>query len=275
MLVTPSKGESILSDHMPGGKRTVPGKARVAIVIDDFGQYNSEGVSEMLSLGIPITCAVMPNLENTVKHAEEAAGKGHQIIVHLPLEPVRGKKKWLGPGSITTGMPDREIKKMVSMDFESVPHAVGFNNHMGSAVTADERAMRLILQVAQEKNFFVLDSRTTEKTLIPSLCQELGITCISRDIFLDDLKSPDFTRKQLLKLGREALKKGRAVGIGHVGRGGRITARALEEMIPGMEEMGIEFVHLSEIAYEFTAGHRENIEKEDYVFFSFPYGRGM
>jgi len=97
-----------------------------------------------------------------------------------------------------------------------------------------------VLQVALEKEFFVLDSRTTDKTRIPALSDELGITCVNRTIFLDEVKNLHHAKKQLLKLGQEALKTGKAVGIGHVGQGGKITARALQEMIPGMEEMGIE-----------------------------------
>lgn len=224
-------------------------KDRVAIVIDDFGQRNATGAEEILTLGIPVTCAIMPNLENTRKHADEAVKKGHQVIVHLPLEPVKGKKSWLGPGAITMKLTEEEIKYLVRKDFDSVPHAVGFNNHMGSAATSTDKIMRPILQVAQERNFFVLDSRTTGKSRIPAVSKELGIPCIERNVFLDNVKSSKYVKKQLFELSQEALKNGKAIGIGHVGLGGKVTANALKEMIPQMKEMGIEFVYLSEIVY--------------------------
>lgn len=224
-------------------------RAQVAIVIDDFGQYSNGGTKEMLSLGIPITCAVMPHLDNTINHAEEAARSGSEVIVHLPLKPVRGKKSWLGPGSISPGMPADKIKSLVREDFAEVPYAVGFNNHMGSAVTADAGAMKAILQVAAEKEFFVLDSKTTDKSTIPAVAREVGVACLERSFFLDEIKKRDPIKKQLLKLAKEALKNGKAIGIGHVGRCGDITASALEEMIPEIEKMGIEFVYLSEMAY--------------------------
>jgi len=245
-ISSPFTFQSPICDSLPGGLKEGK-KARVAIVIDDFGQHNTSGVREILSLGIPVTCAVMPNLENTRSQAEDASKMGHQVIVHLPLEPIRGKKSWLGPGSVTTNQTEDEIKSTVKEDFDSVPYAVGFNNHMGSAATANARVMRSILQVAREKEFFVLDSKTTGKTTIPNLAKQLGITCIGRDIFLDETKSPEHVKKQLLKLSQKALDKGSAVAIGHVGQGGKITARALEEMIPVIEKMGIEFVYLSEI----------------------------
>jgi polysaccharide deacetylase 2 family uncharacterized protein YibQ/N-acetylmuramoyl-L-alanine amidase len=224
-------------------------RAQVAIVIDDFGQYRPAGLKQIFALDIPVTCAVMPNMENTVNHAEEASRLGHEVIVHLPLEPVAGKKKWLGPGAIGTDTPEDKIRELAEKDFSSVPHAVGFNNHMGSAATASVKTMRTVLQVAREKEFFVLDSKTTGKTKIPVLAREMGIPILERTVFLDDVKNKEQVKSQLLKLSREALSKGKAIGIGHVGKGGEITAAALQEMIPQMEKMGVEFVYLSEMAF--------------------------
>jgi len=125
-----------------------------------------------------------------------------------------GKKSWLGPGAITTGLSAGEVKSLARKDFSAVPHAIGFNNHMGSAVTADPGIIRTLLQV-----FVVLDSRTTNKSTILSVAEELGLTCVLNNVFLDDVKNIDHVRKQLLKLSREAL--------------------AIKEMIPQMEERAL------------------------------------
>lgn len=146
------------------------------------------------------------------------------------------------------GYPDGGLT-LASEDFDSVPHAVGFNNHMGSAATSSDRIMRPILQVAQERNFFVLDSKTIGNSRIPFVSKELGIPCVERDVFLDNMKNLNYVKKQLYGLSQKALKNGKAIGIGHVGGGGKVTAQALKEMIPQMKEMGIEFVFLSEIVY--------------------------
>ncbi|MFZ5596429.1 MAG: divergent polysaccharide deacetylase family protein [Bacillota bacterium] len=233
--------------QISGGLGT--GKARVAIVIDDLGQPNETGIKEIISLGIPVTCAVMPNMENTRKHAEEIHRAGHEVIVHLPLEPVNGKSSWLGPGAITSSLSEKEIRTLAKKDFDSVPYAVGFNNHMGSAATSNEVIMRPILMEAMERGFFVLDSRTTDKTVIPLISKDLGIPCIKRDVFLDNINNVQQIKKQLAVLENKAFKKGTAIGIGHVGGGRHTTVKALQEMIPAMKERGIEFVYLSQIVY--------------------------
>lgn len=67
---------------------------KVAIVIDDFGN-NMKGTDKMLSLPIPLTVAVMPFLPSTKQDAIGAHKKGHEVIIHMPMEPIRGKKSGL------------------------------------------------------------------------------------------------------------------------------------------------------------------------------------
>lgn len=56
-----------------------------------------------------------------------------------------------------------------------VPHAVGMNHHMGSKVTEDERAMRVVLEVCKEKGLYYLDSKTTGNNVVPKLAEEIGV----------------------------------------------------------------------------------------------------
>lgn len=69
-------------------------KRELAIVIDDFGN-NMKATEEMLNLPVPITAAIMPFLSPTERDAKLANEKGHEVIVHLPMEPKKGKKAGL------------------------------------------------------------------------------------------------------------------------------------------------------------------------------------
>lgn len=224
-------------------------KAKVAIVIDDFGQSNPGGAKEMLSLDRPLTFAIMPNHEYSRQQAMLATKHGYEVIVHLPMQPVRGKPSWLGPGAITSNMTAEEIRQQVRRDFAQVPYASGFNNHMGSLITAREELIRPVLEVAREEGFYVLDSKTSDNSKIIPLAKSMGIAYTKRDVFLDEIKNVAHMKKQLDLLADEALANGSAVGIGHVGMGGEKMARAIKEMIPAMETKGIEFIYLSELVY--------------------------
>ena len=46
-----------------------------------------------------------------------------------------------------------------------VRDAIGMNNHMGSAATADPQLMTYLMTALQEKHLFFLDSRTIGKSV--------------------------------------------------------------------------------------------------------------
>ncbi|MBB3110020.1 hypothetical protein FHS18_002083 [Paenibacillus phyllosphaerae] len=218
---------------------------QVAVVIDDFGN-GMTGTEEMFKLPIRFTAAVMPFMPTTKKDAELAHKRGLDVIVHMPMEPNRGKKEWLGPGAITTDLSDAEIRNRVEAAIAEVPYAIGMNNHMGSKATADERVMRNVLSVVRDHGMFFLDSRTTGKSVIPKLAAELGVHLLSNDVFLDDIYTAQHISRQIGVLEKYLSSHEACVAIGHVGPPGKKTAAALRDSIPQLSEKAV-FVRLSEM----------------------------
>lgn len=218
---------------------------RVAIVIDDFGN-GMDGTEQMLGLPAKITVAVMPFLPTTKRDANEAHRLGHEVIVHLPMEPVRGKRSWLGPGAITTDMSDMEIRNAVAAAIDDVPHARGMNNHMGSKATADPRVMRVVMEVCRERGIYFLDSRTTGKSLAETMAETIGVPFAENDLFLDDVYTAAHVDKQLRKLSLLFEKRHDTIVIGHVGPPGRITSAALRGAIEKLQDE-TRFVTVSEL----------------------------
>ncbi len=206
---------------------------QIAIVIDDFGN-SMKGTEQMMDLPVKITVAVMPFLPTTKKDAEEAFRKGHDVIVHLPMEPKHGKRSWLGPGAIMTDLSDEEIRKRVEAAIDEVPHAIGMNNHMGSKATSDERVMRVVLQVCKERGLFFLDSRTSYRTVVPKVAAELGVQTLHNHVFLDDVHTPHHVMRQIGEVKKFLQDHERCVVIGHVGPPGLVTSGTLRSAIPGL-----------------------------------------
>ena len=219
---------------------------KIAIIIDDFGN-NGEGTDDMLKIKEHLTVAVMPNSPYSINDAERAHKKGLEVIIHLPMEPIRGKKSWLPPDSITSDLSLEEVLKRTRAAFDQIPYAVGFNNHMGSKISTNRDMMYVILKEAKKRDFFVLDSRTVVGSVIDEVSQDIGINHYDRDMFIDS-KSEYEVYKQVLKLAEISEEKGYAIGIGHVGpAGGKITARGIEDALPELKKRNIELVYVSQI----------------------------
>ncbi|WP_236342908.1 divergent polysaccharide deacetylase family protein [Paenibacillus plantiphilus] len=218
---------------------------KLAIVIDDFGN-GMDGTTEMMELPIHFTAAIMPFMPTTKQEAELLHKRGHEVIVHLPMEPMRGKPEWLGPGAIMTNLSDEEIRARVEAAIQDVPYARGMNNHMGSKATADERVMRIVLSVVKEHGMFFLDSRTTYKTVVPKLAAELGVELLSNQVFLDDVYTIQHIAKQIGITSKHLESNSSCVVIGHVGPPGKKTAAVIRDAIPQLKRQA-SFVRLSEM----------------------------
>lgn len=212
-----------------------PKQKQVAIVIDDFGN-GMKGTDQILSLPIPLTVAVMPFLPTTKKDAKLAHKKGHEVIVHLPMEPLHGKKSWLGPGAITSDLSNQEVRNRVIKAIEDVPYAIGMNNHMGSKITADQRIMRIILEICQERGLYYLDSKTTGKSVVEKLAKELEVPYLENELFFDEQYTTSHIIKQANLLIHRIENDNEIIAIGHVGIAGEKTASVLKQYVPKVIE---------------------------------------
>ncbi len=219
----------------PGASPAKAAGKKVAVVIDDFGN-NMAGTDDILNLPVPLTVAVMPFLPSTKRDAEQAHRKGHDVFVHLPMEPVKGKRSWLGPGAITTDLSDEEIRDRVRKAIDDVPHAIGLNNHMGSKATADERVMRAVLGVCKERGMIYLDSRTTHRSVAARIAKELGVPFLENELFLDAVYTVSHITRQMETLCRRMKDHPVCIAIGHVGPPGKKTASVLRRYIPRIQK---------------------------------------
>ncbi|WP_251555005.1 divergent polysaccharide deacetylase family protein [Neobacillus muris] len=228
---------------------------KAAIIIDDFGG-GIGGVRDFLEGEIPITAAVMPFTENSKKHAEWAYKNGIEVMVHLPMEPKRGKRSWLGPKPITVNLTTKEVKLRVYEAIKSVPHAVGINNHMGSRAVEDERIVRAIVEIAKEKNLYIVDSGTSPKSKFPEIAEELRVPLLKRDVFLDDISSSTYVRKQMIRLAKITEIKGTGIAIGHVGVTGKVCSAGIFQSLKEFDKRRIKIVPVSEL---FTDQLKQNL----------------
>jgi len=218
---------------------------RMAIVIDDLGN-DMDGTDEIIGIKMPVTVAIMPFLPTTRRDAEAAHAAGHEVIVHMPMEPKKGLKKWLGPGALTVDLSDEEVRARVEAAIDQVPYAVGMNNHMGSKVTESERMMRIVLEVCKERELYYLDSKTSDKTVAGQLAEELGVPYAENSLFLDDEYTAMHVHKQMQKAFELIQKRQSTVMIGHVGSSGKYTYAELVRSIPTLQQYG-KLVYLSEL----------------------------
>jgi len=215
----------------------------IAIVIDDLGQ-DLRAAQEVLALPGKITVAIMPGFSLSKKVAELAKQDKHEVLLHLPME-YRGKNGKPAPGMLRSTMTPMELLNVIGEDVDSVPGAIGVNNHEGSSLTENREAMKYLMAELQARDLFFLDSVTSGKSVAYATAKEFGMKAAKRDVFLDnESENGEYIRKQLIELARIAKEKGHAIGIGHPHPA---TINELRKWLADAEKQGITIVPVSKL----------------------------
>lgn len=235
-------------------------KPIMSIVIDDFGSFDQSGVETMLSCPKPLTCAVIPFVDNTEKNAADAKKCGHEVILHMPMQAhVSLPESWYGPVYITNYDQKDTICKKLDECLKNIGDVSGINCHIGSGVSRNVKQMETIYDYAKRHNLFYLDSRTIISNASEQACKNVGAIYLGRNVFLEADKNKSYSgvRARLLEGAKTAKENGTAIVIGHVGaEGGENTARAVLDSLKEIEDMGVEIVPLSTLFGELQASSK-------------------
>ncbi|MDD5475206.1 MAG: divergent polysaccharide deacetylase family protein [Syntrophales bacterium] len=216
-------------------------KKHMAIVIDDIG-YDTETMEKLLSFGVPITFGVLPHCPHSYESAVKAHTAGHDVILHLPMEPVGYPEKNPGEGALLVSMTNEEIRQVLKKNMQSVPHISGVNNHMGSRFMEDKEKLIVVFSELQKQGLYFMDSFTTHLTKGKKAAMAANIDYIQRDIFIDNSGNQDETFSILIEIIDNVDRWNRLVVIGHPYWS---TLWAIERTIPYFLEQEIELVPLS------------------------------
>lgn len=213
-------------------------RGRLAILLDDGGQDLSlAGAAAALPKAVGV--AVLPFLPHSAEVAGEVHRAGHEVWLHLPMEPEAGSGEDPGPGAVRVEMSEDEIRSTVHAALNSVPHVVGVNNHMGSRATRDYRTMTWVMQELKAREMAFLDSRTTAQTVAEEAARAQGVKAGRRHLFLDNDRSRQAIRLQLAEAVYRCRSEGPVLAIGHMSE---VTIEVLEEELPGLAERGADLV---------------------------------
>lgn len=198
---------------------------KLAIVIDDFG-YRPSQENQVLALSPNISIAVLPNAPHAREMAIKAHNQGHEVLIHLPMAPL--SKQPLEKDTLRPEMSSSEIERIIRDAVNKVPHAVGLNNHMGSAMTSNLFGMQKVMQSLEQYNLYFLDSMTIGNSQAMRAANGTRVKVIKRKVFLDDSQKEADIRVQFNRAIQVARQTGSAIAIGHPHPS---TVRVLKQMV--------------------------------------------
>lgn len=237
-LVAPEPPQWLANAVQPGRKADGP---VIAIVIDDAGVAQAR-TRRAIELPSPLTIAFIPYSGNLEAQTRRARQRGHELLVHIPMEPSTTDDP--GKNALLTTLDSEEIMRRFRWALARFDGYVGVNNHMGSKFMARADLVEPLLAEMNARGLLFLDSRTMATTVGAGLARGMDLPHASRNVFIDNDLDAGRIAAQLAQVERVARRKGHAIAIGHPHD---VTVDVLAEWIPQARARGFTFVPVSAV----------------------------
>ena len=223
------------------------GRPIITIVIDDMGVMHAN-TGRAVALPGPLTLAWFPFAPRLAEQIEVATARGHETLLHMPMQAISGGIRQTGPDPLRIDLPPDENLARLRAAIDAIPNAVGLNNHMGSVATRDVPLMEIVARETRARSMLFLDSLTITHSVALAQARAEQVPSVARDVFIDNSSNPTLIAQQLELVEREARSNGRVVAIGHPRPN---TLNALEAWLPTLADKGFVLWPLAAtVAYE-------------------------
>jgi polysaccharide deacetylase 2 family uncharacterized protein YibQ len=210
------------------------GRPIITLVIDDMGVMHP-GTDRIIALPGLLTLSWFPFAPRLTEQAAIGAAHGHETMLHMPMQSFSSSTVQTGPDPLRIDLPAEVNLSRLRTAIDSIPSAVGLNNHMGSVATRDVPLMDLVAKETRSRDMLFLDSLTISHSVALQQARLNNVPSVARDVFVDNSASPALIDESLALIEKEARTRGRVVAIGHP-RAHTLTA--LEAWVPTLADRG-------------------------------------
>jgi uncharacterized protein len=247
----------VLTDTLPPWRRNavvapaLDGRPAITLVIDDMGvmhRYTDQAVA----LPGPLTLAWFPFATKLPEQVAAAAARGHEAILHMPMQAHSDSIRQTGPDPLRVDLPPEVNRALLRAALDAVPAIVGVNNHMGSVATRDPLLMELVAREVHDHGMLFLDSVVVPHSVALCCAELAGVPAAARDVFIDNVAEAAVIWGQLAATEAFARRHGHAIAIAHPRPR---TLAALEVWLPTLAARGFVLWPLSA-----TVAWRNNLD---------------
>ncbi len=221
------------------------GKPKIAIVLSGMGINAKLTNKAIRELPGQITFAFAPYGRGLQSTINKARARGHEILLHLPMEPFGYPGVNPGPKTLIASAETGQNLKKLQWLMSRFSGYSGVTNYMGAKFTSDGGALLPVFSQIKQRGLVYFDDGSNTSSLTNSIAQAVNLSTRTTDVVIDTDQSTASIERALQKLEDTARRKGVAIGFG---TGLSITIDAVENWSRSLAGRGMVLVPLS-VAY--------------------------
>jgi uncharacterized protein len=189
------------------------GNPKIVVVLGGMGLNAQLTRQAIRDLPGTVTLAFAPYGDSVQTLADEARAGGHEVMLHLPMEPFGYPGVDPGPRTLRAGEAASDNLDRLAWLLSRFAGYVGVVNYMGARLSGDEAALRAVLAEIGRRGLVYVDDGSSPRSLAHRLGGEVGLP-VRRARVIDAGATMNEVRSSLDALEAEAHLSGLAIGIG-------------------------------------------------------------
>lgn len=217
-------------------------KNQIAIIVGGLGLNEATTQSALADLPVETTLAFAPYARGLFDWMARARGRGHELLLQLPLEPFDYPNNDPGPKTLLVDdIWDANVDRLHWL-LSRMTNYVGVVNYMGARYSASPEALRPLFNELRARGLLYVDNGSTPLSRSSEVANELRIPFAQSSLVLDTLLTAEDIDARLLELETLAREKGVAIGVASAFP---VTIKRLKRWAEGAERRGIKLIPIS------------------------------
>jgi polysaccharide deacetylase 2 family uncharacterized protein YibQ len=220
-----------------------PRRPRIAMLVAGLGLSASQ-TQAAIQLPGEVTLGFLPHAPGLLAKIAEARAAGHEVLLHVPMEPRNYPSDDPGPHALLTTLTPAANLERLDWSLSRGVGYVGVVNRLGARFAESETDFKPVLQSIKSRGLMYLDASESTEAAALRLAERVGVphTVIDRRIDREAARGAIDTR--LAELEDIARRIGQAVGLGEPFP---VTIERLGQWAAGLSARGIELAPISAI----------------------------
>jgi len=190
-----------------------PANARykIAIVVSGLGLSASATKAALDALPAAVTLGFAPYAGDVGRWVVQARGRGHEVLLEIPMEPFDFPDSDPGPHTLRAGQDEAANMERLNWALSRFTGYAGVTNLLGQRFLSDSDALAPALTALNRRGLYFLDNGGASQSVAPGVAGQVGLPA-ARGSEIDGIQSALEIDRHLAELETQARAHGSAVG---------------------------------------------------------------
>jgi polysaccharide deacetylase 2 family uncharacterized protein YibQ len=192
------------------------GQKRIAVVMTGAGISKSGTELALSRLPPDITLSFAPAITGLQGLIDQARGKGHEVLLEIPMEPFDYPESDPGPNTLMVAQTAEENVKRLRWNLARATGYAGIGNLLGGRFLGDRAGLTVLMSEVAARGLLFFDNGRNTNSLASEIARSARAPISVARISIDDVQTQAAIDQQLSELEAEAARNGASVGVASV-----------------------------------------------------------